>query len=82
MPNASIAQPFSVNTTSMQHFEDGTLIGLPPELDDTEINTNITKVCKVTTKLVSGTQIDIANAIKELILLDTVANGSFSCNLR
>ena len=40
------------------------------------------KMCNVKTKFITGTKIDIAKALKELILLDTGANGRFSCNLR
>ena len=77
----SLVQPFSVNATMMQHFEDGTLIGLPPESEDTT-TTTLSTMCNVKTKFITGTKIDIARAHKELILLDTGANGSFSSNLR
>ena len=77
----SLVQPFSVNATTMQHFEDGTLIGLPPESEDTT-TTTLSTMCNMKTKFITGTKIDIARAHKELILLDTGANGSFSSNLR
>ena len=44
-------------------------------------DTLLTLTCKKT-KFVSGTDIDLMRAIKELILVDTGANGSFTNNLQ
>ena len=60
----------------IQYFDNDTLIDFPPKIEDYDNKEKHDKVCKMKTKLVSGTKIDIAKANKELILLDTGANDN------